>query len=46
MLIILRKKSSGINPFVYEGNKEIHKYMQIKEKYQNGCHLKTMSQNL
>ena len=42
---------------MYEGKEEIHRYMQyevsmtvwagqqIKEKYQNGCHLITTSQN-
>ena len=34
---------------MYIGKKEIHRYMwagqQIKEKYQNGCYLKTTGQN-
>ena len=46
-----------IIPLMYEGKEEIHKYMQyevsitawagqqIKERYHNGCHLKTTSQN-
>ena len=30
LLIYLRKYDSGINPFVYEGKDEIHKYMQYE----------------